>query len=84
LKSSGTLTIERIDQASERRIVDVRNDQLLRGRFYDFAQWGKALTAGGVYRATFGAQEIVFKIDPLAKPGRTPIVSRLLRFAVPS
>jgi hypothetical protein len=84
LQAPGALLIERIDQASERTFVDVGNEHLLHGRFYDFAEWGKALTAGGVYRATFGAQKIVFKIDPHAKPGHTPIVSRLLRFVLPS
>jgi hypothetical protein len=39
-----------------------------------------ALSAGGVYRATVGAQSITFKIDPSAKPGKAPIVGRLVRF----
>jgi hypothetical protein len=84
LTAPGTLLIERIDQIGERYVLDVGNEHLLRGGFYDFAQWNKALTAGGVYRAIFGAQKIVFRIDPDAKPGRLPIVSRLLRFVLPS
>jgi hypothetical protein len=35
---------------------------------------------GGLYRASIGAREIIFKIDPGAKPGRVPVISRLLRF----
>jgi hypothetical protein len=31
-----------------------------------------------------GGQEIVFKIDPGAKPGNTPILGRLLRLGSPS
>lgn len=84
LKAPGTLLIERIDQASERYVVDVENEHLLRGRFYDFAKWGRNLAAGGMYRVSLGGQEIVFKIDPHAKPGNTPILGRLLRFGTPS
>jgi len=32
----------------------------------------------------FGAQTIVFQIDPHAEPGYMPIMSRLLRFSLPS
>jgi hypothetical protein len=80
LKAAGTLLIEQIDQARERYVVDVGDEHLLHGRFYDFAKWGRNLAAGGIYRVSFGGQEIVFKIDPHAKPGNTPIVGRLLRF----
>jgi hypothetical protein len=84
LKIPGTLLIERIDQASERYVVDVGTEHLLHGRFYDFAKWGRNLAAGGIYRVSRGGQEIVFKIDPHAKPGNTPILGRLLRFGSPS
>jgi hypothetical protein len=84
LKAPGTLSIERIDQPSERYDVDVRTEHLLHGRFYDFAKWGGNLAAGGIYRGSWGGQEIVFKIDPHAKPGNTPILGRLLRFGSPS
>ena len=50
------------------------------GAFFDFAKEGKALTAGDVYRASVGASQIIFKVDPYAAPGAAPIVSRLLRF----
>jgi hypothetical protein len=84
LKAPGTLLIERIDQASERYVVDVENEHLLNGRFYDFAKRGRNLAAGGIYRVNWRGQEIVFKIDPHAKPGNTPIVGRLLRLGSPS
>jgi hypothetical protein len=84
LKSPGSLLIERIDQASERYVVDVENEHLLHGRFYDFSKRGRNLAAGGIYRMSLGGQEIVFKIDPQAKPGNTPILGRLLRFGSPS
>ena len=84
LAAPGKVIIERIDQPGERYVVDVTKEHLVRGSFYDFAQAGKSLAAGGMYRASFGAREMVFRIDPLAKPGRTPILGRLLRFVVPS
>jgi hypothetical protein len=84
LAAPGKVIIERIDRPGERIVVDVSKEHLARGSFYDFAQTGKSLAAGGVYRASFGAREMVFRIDPLAQPGRTPILGRLLRFVVPS
>jgi hypothetical protein len=84
LKAPGTLVVERIDQASERYAVEVNNDHLLHGRFYDFAKRGRNLAAGGTYRMSLGGQEIVFRIDPGAKPGNTPILGRLLRLGSPS
>ncbi len=84
LTSTGTLLVDRLDQASERDIVDLENEQLLHGRFYDFAKRGKNLAAGGIYRMSFRGQEIVFKIDARAQPGNTPILGRLLRFVPPS
>jgi hypothetical protein len=80
LNGPGTLQIERVGQPGERYSVSVTDEQLLNGRFYDFAKAGKNLSAGGVYSMKAGAEEIVFKIDPHAKPGATPILGRLLRF----
>ena len=34
---------------------------------------------GGLYAATFKSSQIVFRVDPQAKPGATPVVGRLLR-----
>jgi hypothetical protein len=83
LKGPGTLLIERLDQTSERYLVDVGTDQLLHGRFYDFGKWGRHLAAGGIYRISRdtqdGQEELLFKSDAHAKPGNTPMAGRLLR-----
>ena len=47
--------------------------------YYDFVRSGRSLVAGGTYRVVAGSHEIVFKVDPEAKVGRVPIVSRLVR-----
>lgn len=80
IKGGGHLVIERIDQPGERIEVNIADHQLFRGAFFDFAKDGKALVAGGIYRASVGANQIVFKVDPYAAPGEAPIVGRLLRF----
>lgn len=81
VKGGGTLVIERLDETGERHEVTIGGQQLLRGSFYDFAKAEKALAAGGLYRASVGTQQIVFKVDPYARPGQAPVVGRLLRFA---
>lgn len=81
LKGGGKLIIERLDQPGEKHEVTIGGQQLLRGSFYDFAKADKSLVAGGVYRASAGSRQIVFKVDPYARPGQAPVVSRLLRFA---
>ena len=80
IKGGGHLVIERLDRPGERIEVDVAAHQLFRGAFYDFAKSGKALEPGGIYRASVGSRQIVFKVDPYAKPGQAPIIGRLLRF----
>jgi len=84
LPSPGKVVIDRIDQLGERYVVDIGIEELAHAAFYDFAETGKALKPGGIYRAGFARQELVFKIDEDAKPGRTPIVGRLLRFPSPN
>jgi hypothetical protein len=66
LSAPGTLLIERLDKTGERHVINIESEDLLRGRFYDFAYRGKALSAGGTYRAVLGAQAIVFQIAPQA------------------
>jgi hypothetical protein len=78
--SPGTVVIERLDQRGERHAIEISREQLTHGPFYDFADAGKALPAGGTYRADFAGQELVFKVDADASPGKTAIVTRLLRF----
>ncbi|HMF50216.1 MAG TPA: hypothetical protein VK603_16300 [Candidatus Saccharimonadales bacterium] len=77
-KGRGTLTIDRLDVKDQRQQIELRGNQL-KGKFYDFVSAGKSLTPGGTYAATFGSSKTVFKIDPQAKSGATPIVGRLLR-----
>jgi hypothetical protein len=74
-----TLLIERLDQSGERYEVVITDKQLQHGTFYDLAKAHESLTAGGIYRASAGTQQLVFKIDANAKPGMAPIAGRLLR-----
>jgi hypothetical protein len=55
-------------------------DDLAGGDFYDLAKANVRLASGGVYKATLGDHEMMFRIDAKAKAGKTPVVSRLLRF----
>lgn len=80
IKGGGHLVIERLDRPGERLETDVAGQQLFRGSFYDFAKAGKTLAAGGVYRASVGSRQIVFKVDPYARAGEAPVIGRLLRF----
>jgi hypothetical protein len=72
--------IARVDQPGEHHIVTLPRKKNARTSFVDLAATGKRLVPGGIYRASLGARQIVFKIDPGAKLGRVPIISRLLRF----
>ena len=78
VKGKGTLVVDRLDVKGERQQVEISGTQL-KGRFYDFAGTNRTLTPGGTYAATFASQKIVFRVDPQAKPGPTPIVGRLIR-----
>jgi hypothetical protein len=77
-KGRGTLVFDRLDQKGERLQFDLTGNQL-KGKFYDLAGTSKSLTPGGTYAATFASRRIVFRVDPQAKRGPTPIVGRLLR-----
>jgi hypothetical protein len=77
-KGRGTLTVRRLDLVGERQQISLGGTQL-KGRFFDFASENVALVPGGLYAATFKSSQIVFRVDPQAKPGATPIVGRLLR-----
>jgi hypothetical protein len=77
-KGRGKLVLQRIDVPGERQEISLGGTQL-KGRFFDFASENVALVPGGLYTATFKSSQIVFRVDPQAKPGATPIVGRLLR-----
>lgn len=50
------------------------------GRHVDLAERKIILKPGATYTAKTAKGSIVFHVDPSAKPGRVPILSRLLRF----
>ena len=75
----GKLLVERLDVKGERYDVDLAAVPMVRGKFYDFARNGAALTAGGTYAASLGARKAVFLVDPRAGPGAGPIIGRLVR-----
>jgi hypothetical protein len=77
-RGRGTLVFERLDQKGERQQFDLTGKQL-KGRFYDLAGTSTSLTPGATYAATFASRRVVFRVDPQAKAGPTPIVGRLLR-----
>jgi hypothetical protein len=77
-RGRGRLTVRRLDLVGERQQIDLGGTQL-KGRFIDFARENVALVPGGLYAATFKSSQIVFRVDPQAKSGTTPIVGRLLR-----
>ncbi|MBI5130090.1 MAG: hypothetical protein HZA66_11665 [Rhodopseudomonas palustris] len=78
--SGGKLVIERTDVPGERRDVTIDKKALIKGRFYDMAKAGTALMPGASYAASFGNRKIAFRVDPAARPGDVPVISRLLRF----
>lgn len=77
-KGRGKLILQRIDVPGERQEISLGGTQL-KGKFFDFASENVALVPGGLYSATFKSAKIVFRVDPQARPGATPIVGRLLR-----
>jgi hypothetical protein len=79
LGGGGELLIERIDGLAERYEIAVGSRELVRRSFFDLAKSRRILAAGGLYRATFGAKQIIFKVDPTAT-ATAPVVARLLRF----
>lgn len=72
--AGGSIIIERLDKAGAQLTLAVE------GRFVDLAGSGTTLVPGGIYRATVGNVALEFQIDPLARPGPSPVVGRLLRF----
>lgn len=77
----GDVIIERLDATADKLEVRVADKQLRSGAFHDLAAAGKTLTPGGLYRASAGSRQIVFKVDDNATAGRGPLVTRLLQFA---
>jgi hypothetical protein len=79
-----TLVIERIDRRGQRQEIRIGAD-FAGGAFFDLAKANiKPLVRGASYSASLGGRKIAFKVDAKAKSGtksgKTPIISRLLRF----
>jgi hypothetical protein len=79
VKGSGTLAVTRLDKAGEQYALPIAQSAPDRRSFVDFAANGMSLAPGGLYRAVWGAHQVVFKVDATAKPGRTPVIGRLLK-----
>jgi hypothetical protein len=79
VKPSGTLTVDRVDQPGEHHEIPLGAAMLTRGMFVDLGKSGIVLTAGGIYRAKAGTQEMTFRIDPAASAGPGAIAGRLVR-----
>ena len=73
-KPSGTVVLERLDRPAPAMTI------LVEGGFADLADLKKSLKPGGIYQARDGKFAVVFKVDPFARPGRGPLVGRLIRF----
>jgi hypothetical protein len=80
---SRTLVIERKNRPSEHFAIEL-DESLANGGFYDLAKTDTRLRRGAFYTATLGSRTFTFKVDAKAKTntktGKTPVVSRLLRF----
>jgi hypothetical protein len=79
LPAPGELIIERLDKPEAKIELSLTAADLSRRRFYDFAKYGRALTGGGLYRATAGSHSVVFKLAATAEPGEAPLMARLLQ-----
>jgi hypothetical protein len=79
LHGAKKLVIDRLDPPEGHVVIDIQAGELLQGSFYDFAKAQRSLIAGGIYRASANGRSTVFKIDPAAKPGQSPLAGRLLR-----
>ena len=79
LTGPGELTIERLDKQADKIALNLVAGDLAHHRFYDFAAHGRALTGGGLYRASFGSVSVVFRLAPTAGVGALPPMTRLLQ-----
>jgi hypothetical protein len=76
---SRTLIIERVNRPGERFVIEV-DESLANGGFCDLAKSDTLLQRGALYTATLASRKVTFKVDSKAATGKTPVVSRLLRF----
>jgi hypothetical protein len=75
-----TLVVERTDRGGERHEIALASD-VAGGSFVDLEKLQVTpLARGGVYSVSVGSRKMLVKIDAKAKTGKTPVVSRLVRF----
>jgi hypothetical protein len=74
----GKMVVERTDVKGERYELDINPSSLTRGKFFDFAKTKIALKPGGAYSLTLNSKFRIFKIDPNASPGASPVIGRLV------
>ena len=80
---SRTLVIERLNPPKGRIAVEVDESLATNGGFYDLAKIDAQLRRGALYAVTVGNRTLNVRVDAkakLAKTGKTPVMSRLLRF----
>jgi hypothetical protein len=74
------LVVERTDRKVERHTITL-GDNVAGGSFVDLQKLQVTpLARGGVYSVSVGSRKMLVKIDAKAKTGKTPVVSRLVRF----
>ena len=74
------LVVERTDRKVERHTITL-GDNVAGGSFVDLEKLKVTpLARGGVYSVSVGSRKMLVKIDAKAKTGKTPVVSRLVRF----
>jgi len=74
------LVVERADRKVERHTITL-GDNVAGGSFVDLQKLQVTpLARGGVYSFSVGSRTMLVKIDAKAKPGKLPVVSRLVRF----
>jgi hypothetical protein len=76
---SRTLVIERTNRPSERIAIGI-DESLANGGFYDLGKADIRLRPGARYSATLAGHALIFRVDAKVVTGKTPVVSRLLRF----
>jgi len=72
-ENSGSIMIERLDRP--RTVLEFTMEH---GQTLDLASTGQNLDRGGLYRASTDNNTIVFRIYRLARPGKLPLLSRLV------
>lgn len=71
---TGTVKITRLGKPE--KPVEIK----LTGRLTDLVKNEIELEPGGFYRVSVGDNSVVINVDPLAIPGKAPLLTRLIRF----